>query len=85
MTGDVAWPAKQDKILGEALDRIEEASLRAMGMAYSLSATDAKRLKYLDRLDAYLWVNHTRPDILSGDGWPEALAWLVTAWNEVKP
>ena len=82
MTGDVAWPAKQDPELGAALDRIEEASLKAMGLFYALPERDAKRLKYLDRLDAYLWTQHHRPDILSRDGWPEALAWLEREWAE---
>jgi hypothetical protein len=78
MTGDVAWPAKQDKALGEALDRIEEASLKAMGMAYSLTGDDARRLKYLDRLDAYLWVLHNQPAALERDGWDRALEWLMS-------
>lgn len=76
MTGDVAWPAKQDAALGAALDRIEEQSLRDMGMGFTLSAPDQRKLKFLDRLDAYLWVMQTAPHVLSGDGWPEALAWL---------
>lgn len=80
MTGDVAWPAKQDAALGAALDRIEAESLDRMGMTYSLSAEDARRLKYLDRLDAYLWVQHHRPDVLDRDGWPEAATWLRTEW-----
>jgi len=84
MTGDVAWPAKQDPELGAALDRIEEAALVSMGMAYDLPPSDARRLKYLDRLDAYLWTQYHRPDILCRDGWPEALAWLESAWAEVR-
>lgn len=84
MTGDVAWPAKQDPDLGAALDRIEEASLKAMGLYYALGPRDQNRLKYLDRLDAYLWVQHNCPHILSRDGWPEALRWLEAAWAEVR-
>ena len=85
VTGDVAWPAKQDRELAEALDRIEACSLADMGMLFDLNGPkDIKRLKYLDRLDAYLWTQHHRPDILSRDGWPEALAWLEAAWAEVR-
>ena len=80
MTGDVAWPAKQDSALGAALDRIEEQSLHEMGMAYSITPDDLRKLKFLDRLDAYLWVLHVNPGILDGDGWPEALAWLEGEW-----
>jgi len=85
VTGDVAWPAKQDAELGAALDRIEEAALVSMGMSYTIAPADQRRLKYLDRLDAYLWADHHSPHIMGRDGWPEALAWLVSEWAEVRP
>ena len=86
MTGDVAWPAKQDRELSDALDRIEACALADMGMLFDLNRPiDQRRLKYLDRLDAYLWTQHHRPDILNRDGWPEYLAWLEAAWAEVRP
>ena len=85
ITGDVAWPAKQDRELAEALDRIEACSLADMGMLFDLNGPkDIKRLKYLARLDDYLWTQHHRPDILNRDGWPESLAWLEAAWAEVR-
>ena len=83
--GDVAWPAKRDPILSDALDRLEAKALADMGMAYELSALDYRRLKYLDRLDAYLWAQHHAPQILDGDGWPEQQVWLNAEWAEVRP
>ena len=38
---------------------------------------DPLKLRFIDRLDAYLYVRHVRPHVLSGDGWPQAREWLV--------
>jgi hypothetical protein len=51
-------------------------ALIGLGMAFGVSVIDAERLKYLDRIDAYLWAKHHAPHVLMRDGWPEALAWL---------
>lgn len=83
-TGDVAQPAKRDPELRDALNRIERNAIVAMGMAYTLNEIDAKRLKYLDRLDAYLWALHHAPQIIDGKGWPEDADWLLSAWPEVQ-
>jgi len=34
------------------------------------------RLKYLDRLDAYLWAQHNAPHLLERVDWRDARAWL---------
>ncbi len=75
-TGDVPLAAKSDGTLRSALDRLEEAALRGMGMAYSLSADDARRLKFLDRLDAYLWAEHHAPHVMHRPDWLCAMQWL---------
>lgn len=54
-----------------------------MGLLYDLSERDTRRLRYLDRLDAYLWAQHHNPGILDRDGWPEALAWLEQTAKEL--
>lgn len=83
--GDTPYPAKRDQALGEALDRLEATALADMGMLFDLnSPLDQRRLKYLDRLDAYLWVQHHAPHALEGDGWPEQLAWLNAELAEVR-
>lgn len=82
-TGDVTQPAKRDPILKAALDRIEYDALLNMGMGYATSPEDARRLKYLDRLDAYLWAFHNTPHVLDGNGWPEDAAWLAEEAKEL--
>lgn len=83
-TGDVPFDAKKDAAFRAHLDRLEDAALHKMGMSFSLSADDQRRLKYLDRLDAYLWAQHHAPHALEGDGWPEQLAWLNAELAEVR-
>lgn len=85
MTGDVAQPAKRDPELKAALDRIEGKALDDMGMTFALNDLDRKRLKYLDRLDAYLWAYQNTPHVLDGNGWPEDAAWLHSAREELFP
>ena len=75
-TGDVPFPAKRDPEFREAADRLETVALADMGLLFDLSPIDARRLKYLDRLDAYLWAEHHAPHVLTGDGWPEQRVWL---------
>lgn len=83
-TGDVPQAAKREPALCGMLDVLEGRALSEMGMGYEISEADYRRLKYLDRFDAYLWTQHHRPDILNRDGWPEYLAWLEAAWAEVR-
>lgn len=40
------------------MSRLETAALERMGLAYDLDANDARRLKFLDRLDAYFWAGN---------------------------
>lgn len=82
--GDIPWPAKADRTLKVTADRLEEQAIAAMGLAYSLSLTDQRRLKYLDRLDAYLWAEHHRPDITAHPDWVAARAWLDSEWADLE-
>jgi hypothetical protein len=66
----------EDAALMAALDRLEAQALRDMGLAYHVGPDDARRLKLLDRLDAYLFVLQYAPHVLAQDGWPAAKAWL---------
>ena len=84
-TGDAPYTAKQDPDLKAALDRMEAMYLADMGLLFGLQMVDARRLKYLDRLDAYLWAEHHAPHVLDSDGWPEQRAWLDKEWSELKP
>jgi len=75
-TGDAPLAAKSDPALKAALDRLEAAALADMGIDMPLSDLDKRRLKYLDRLDAYLWAQHNAPHLLERDDWRDARAWL---------
>lgn len=83
-TGDVPQPAKRDPRVREALGLAEDRALAAMGMTFILTANDARRLKFLDRLDAYLWADHHAPHILVRDGWREDLAWLQREADDLQ-
>lgn len=59
---DVPYPAKTDYLRG-MLDDLEAEALSSMGIKFpELDITDRDRLKFLDRLDAYLWARmHCKP------------------------
>ena len=76
MTGDAPMLAKQDATLKGALDRLEERAMHDMGIDMPMNELDSVRLKYLDRLDAYLWTGLHAPDLLETADWRAAKAWL---------
>lgn len=41
------------------------------------------RLKFLDRLDAYLWARHHAPSILQETAWQAQLDWLQSEANQL--
>lgn len=79
--GDIAY-TKRERAFASALDEAEAAALADMGLAIGLNPADRRRLKLVDRLDAYLFVRHRRPHVLSGDGWPEQVERLEQEWRE---
>ena len=74
---DVPYEAKRDPAMRSADDRLEGDCLDRLGLCYAVSEIDARRLKFIDRLDAYLWCQLHAPQIQSGLGWPEGLDWLL--------
>lgn len=77
VTGDVPFDAKKMRELKCLLEGIEETELRGMGLSYHLDAIDTRRLKFLDRLDAYLWAYHHAPEmVLYRDDWTDQFDWL---------
>lgn len=74
---DVPYEAKRDQDVNTAINRLENKCLDRLGLNYKLSFIDHRRLKFLDRLDAYLWCQLHAPQIQSGLGWPEGLDWLL--------
>ena len=85
LPGDVTYQAKKDPEFKAIVDRLEAGHLKAMQMTFTLSPEDQRRLKYLDRLDAFLWAFHNTPHILGGNGWPEDAAWLADECKELFP
>lgn len=66
---------------GEAVEAhaiLERRVLGAMGFAEDLSCFDEKRLKLVDRLDAFLFVQVRYPAEVQRNGWPEDRAWLLS-------
>ena len=42
-----------------------------------------KRLKFLDKLDAYLWARHHAPHVLKDIAWQSQKYWLVSEGNQL--
>lgn len=76
-TGDVPFAAKSDDSLHALLAVSELAALECMGMDFYPEADDRRRLKFLDRLDAYLWAQHHAPQLMARPDWRKARTWLV--------
>jgi len=75
--GDLSKDMK--KCGGEAVEAhaaLERHVLGAMGFAEDLSRFDKKRLKLVDRLDAFLFVQVRHPAETERNGWSEDRAWL---------
>jgi len=76
IAGDIPCGAKQGALKTE-IDIAEGNALTALGLNYSVDVGDALRLKYLDRLDAYLWAQHHAPHLMLTKEWICAKKWLI--------
>ncbi len=81
--GDVPHSAKRrDATLKATLDRLEVVELADMGMCFDLNdPQDRRRLKWLDRLDAYLMARKHRPELMQRADWRLDEAWV---WHEAQ-
>ena len=74
VVGDVPAPAKGATVIHEqeraALDRIWP------GLP-ELTPDEYERLRFADRLDAWMWAKHHAPHVQDSDGWPGCRRWLV--------
>lgn len=77
VTGDMPLGAKTNPVLRGALASAEGAVLDGMGLRTPVSAADWRRLKFLDRLDAYLWAQHHAPQLMAREDWQAARVWLA--------
>jgi hypothetical protein len=73
VVGDVPCTTKGATVIHEqeraALDRIWPEMP-------DLTPDEYDRLRFADRLDAYMWAQHHAPHTLTGDGWPECRCWI---------
>lgn len=76
VAGDAPMAAKRDPDLAAVLGRIEGRARAAMGVDFGVLGTDARRLRFLDRLDAFLWAQHHAPGVMAAESWQADLAWL---------
>lgn len=79
VSGDVPYEAKQYPPLKEALDEIADAwsGDNLLDMHLGLGVVDAKRLKFLDRADAYLWMMTHARKLRKKKDWKEQRQWLM--------
>lgn len=84
VVGDLPY-TRRDRSFAAALDEAESVVLADMGFPEKdqLPPLQARRLKFVDRLDAYLFARHRAPHVLTGDGWPEQHDWLVSGWHDL--
>lgn len=76
--GDLSAPFK--KVGGNLVAwhaNLEARILARMGFGFELTDLDERRLKMVDRLDAYLFVSLRRPSEFKRQGWIKARRWLV--------
>ncbi|WP_028029906.1 hypothetical protein [Gemmobacter nectariphilus] len=78
VTGDMPLGAKANPVLRGALAAAEGAALDGMGMRVEVSGADWRRLKFLDRLDAWLWAQHHAPQLMEREDWALARLDLLT-------
>ena len=71
--GDVSGLAKRNHpALKVALDVVEAEAAIEMGCEPSTDPVWGERLHLCDKIDAYLYAQHKRPDRMDKDDWPEA-------------
>jgi 5'-deoxynucleotidase YfbR-like HD superfamily hydrolase len=72
-TGDVPWGAKQGFAFSAALASEEDAANEALEAHIINSDNERDWIKFVDRLDAYLFVIQHAPNDLRHSEWPYAL------------
>ncbi len=80
------WGAKRMRELKYLLDGIEQMQMRGFGFGnvMKLGDIDARRLKFLDRLDAYLWADHHAPGMVDRNlDWQKQIQWLKKESEEL--
>lgn len=72
--GDVSYRAKADNPdLAEMLSEGEKRAIEALGVIYDLTPDEERKLKFADRLDAAMWVEHHKPELTYDGEWAEEI------------
>lgn len=80
VSGDIPWGASLD-VKAAADDVADKWSVR--NSVDSHFCIDI-RLKFLDRLDSYLWARHHAPHILTEKDWQDQLDWLKSEAKKLE-
>lgn len=82
--GDPPYPAKRSyPALADGYAIAEAQVIYDYRIPQPESDLDARRIKLVDRLDAYLWMLRHAPDQEEIDGWPDALRDLYRMADEL--
>jgi 5'-deoxynucleotidase YfbR-like HD superfamily hydrolase len=97
--GDPPFTAKRDfPELAAAYAQAESEVIAREGIPQPANEWEARVIKFVDKLDAYLWALQQAPHVLGQSDWVDALGWMscevssvcraggmaraVTAWRE---
>ena len=83
--GDVCGQAKREnQKLATMLHEIEAKHADDLGLAHKVTPVEATRIKFCDKLDAYLWAKHNTPHIVASDeDWQKVRDWLYSQAMEL--
>jgi 5'-deoxynucleotidase YfbR-like HD superfamily hydrolase len=90
VTGDVRGDTKRENPkLDAELSRVERKAADDMGLSFDISEGEEVMLKFADKLDAYWWAIHHKPELAETADWKAAKGWLLQqseklgiAWGE---
>lgn len=68
VVGDIPYPHK-DRPYAAEIARMEDEARALLGFGWELGPLDQHRLRLVDRLDAYMFVRHWRPECLASKEW----------------
>jgi hypothetical protein len=75
--GDMPFTAKRDfPELAAAYARAEEWVIAREGIPQPANEWECRVIKFVDRLDAYLWAGMHAPTVLADDDWEECINWI---------
>jgi hypothetical protein len=75
--GDMPFTAKRDfPELAAAYARAESEVIAREGIPQPANEWECRVIKFVDRLDAYLWAGRHAPTVLADDDWEECINWI---------